>query len=570
MEDLRLDQALGFHREGQTKKAIRIYEELLQTDHPPLHAFLNASAIWRNSEKLSEAIACLERGTELYPKEPGPWNNLGNCHMDRGQFAKAIVAYRRSLSIEQSFTDARVSLASCLRELGHFHLAYATLETRFQKPNNENERHKLLVPLIETLLALSNKSDKLHSQLNLQNLVSEVETELRSQLADTDPSKAGIVMTQIWIQLDELDRALSSRAQLRTDTKEFLTKNPNLKIKGKFWSTWNALSWHLAIKLLKKGRLQEGWSLYEYGLQVSAEGPQRWQRSLKKPFTPAEVPFWRGEPLAGRHLLLLGEQGIGDAMMFTTLLPRLQKEGAKISLLPGDRLISIYKRSLPDVQVLSLNDLRKGNIRAQDFDLQSPLGSICQYRFTELSQYGPRSPFLRADPGQVSKIRSRYKDGRPLIGISWQGGGKANRIPLKSIGLTELAPFLSRDDCRFVSLQYGDDGPHLERFRKSSGIDVLHDDGIDALKDMDGWLSQVAAMDAVISIANTTIHGAGGLGIPTLCLVSRQSDWRWIEPSIYQGCYWYPSVQAAYQSDQGEWEPALQDAKSWLDNQLSS
>ena len=95
---------------------------------------------------------------------------------------------------------------------------------------------------------------------------------------------------------------------------------------------------------------------------------------------------------------------------------------------------------------------------------------------------------------------------------------------MKSIGLKELAPLLSRKDCRFVSLQYGDDGPHLERFQKSCGIDVLHDDSIDALKDMDGWLSQVAAMDAVLSIANTTIHGAGGLGIPSMCLVSRQSD----------------------------------------------
>ena len=58
-------------------------------------------------------------------------------------------------------------------------------------------------------------------------------------------------------------------------------------------------------------------------------------------------------------------------------------------------------------------------------------------------------------------LRSRYEDRRPLIGISWQGGGKASRIPMKSIGLKELAPLLSRDDCRFVSLQYGDDGPTL-------------------------------------------------------------------------------------------------------------
>ena len=28
---------------------------------------------------------------------------------------------------------------------------------------------------------------------------------------------------------------------------------------------------------------------------------------------------------------------------------------------------------------------------------------------------------------------------------------------------------------------------------------------------MDKWLSQVDAMDYVISVANTTIHGAGGL-----------------------------------------------------------
>lgn len=569
MQDQLLDQALEFHRKGQLKEALTIYQDLLKDKKPKLHVFLNASAILRSAEKHSEAISCLQRGTHLYPQEPGTWNNLGNCHLDLGQLTKAIIAYRKSLKLEQSFTDARVSLAACLRELGHHNLAYATLQTRFRKKDNEDERHKLLVPLIESILSLSNQSEKLRDQIDLQKIVSEVETELRQQLAESDPSKAGIVMTQLWIQLDQLDRALESRTRLIADTKEFLSKQPNLSLKKKFRTTWNTLSWHLAIKLLKKGRLKEGWSLYEHGLQVPADGPQRWQRSLKKPFTPDQVPFWRGESLAGRHLLLLGEQGIGDAMMFATLLPRLQQEGAKISLLPGDRLVPIYKRSLPDVQVLSLSELRSEKIQAQHFDLQSPLGSICQYRFTELSNYGPRTPFLKADPDQVSKIRSRYQDNRPLIGISWQGGGKASRIPMKSIGLKELAPLLSRKDCRFVSLQYGDDGPHLERFQKSCGIDVLHDDSIDALKDMDGWLSQVAAMDAVLSIANTTIHGAGGLGIPTMCLVSRQSDWRWIEPSVYKGCYWYPSVKASYQSDQGDWGPALQNAVSWLDQQIN-
>ena len=144
------------------------------------------------------------------------------------------------------------------------------------------------------------------------------------------------------------------------------------------------------------------------------------------------------------------------------------------------------------------------------------------YRFRNLNDYGPRHHFLKANRDQIQKLRDRYHDGRPLVGISWQGGGKASRIPLKSLKLKQLTPLLQRSDVRFVSLQYGDDAPHLKRYQKATGIEVLHDDTIDPLRDMDGWLSQVAAMDAVISIANTTIHGAGGLGVPTICLASQQ------------------------------------------------
>ena len=85
---------------------------------------------------------------------------------------------------------------------------------------------------------------------------------------------------------------------------------------------------------------------------------------------------------------------------------------------------------------------------------------------------------------------------------------------------------------------------------------------------MDGWLSQVAAMDGVISIANTTIHGAGGLGIPTLCLLSTNADWRWIEPRIYKGCYWYPSVDVSYQSSKDNWDSVLTETNKWLSELL--
>ena len=427
------------------------------------------------------------------------------------------------MALKSDFVESRISLATCLRDLGHVHLAYAILKGRYQPTATDDERQRLLIPLVETMLVIASQGDRKLQTKDLDSFVQMVEDEINQYVSDEAPCRAGLILAQLWLQVDQLDRSLLRLNKLVEETKQFFNQpeNSKFKLKNSFHISWHTLNWNLGIKLLKKGRFEDGWRLYDHGLQVKAAAPQRWQRSLKKPFTPAEVPFWRGESLQGKRLLLLGEQGIGDSMMFATLIPKLLKEGAQIALLPGDRLLSIYRRSLPDTTVISTDELKRGDWKKSDFDLQSPLGSICQYRFHRLADYGPLSRFLKADPNQTAELRQRYSDGRPLIGISWQGGGKANRIALKSLKLKQLTPLLQRSDCRFVSLQYGDDGPHLKRYQQATGIEVLHDDAINPLKDMDGWLSQVAAMDAVISIANTTVHGAGGLGIPTALSVSR-------------------------------------------------
>ena len=70
---------------------------------------------------------------------------------------------------------------------------------------------------------------------------------------------------------------------------------PGIKLKQSFIDNWNSLNWNLSISYLKSGRHKEGWSLFDFGLRVNAEGPQRWQRALKKPFGSATIPLWRGE-----------------------------------------------------------------------------------------------------------------------------------------------------------------------------------------------------------------------------------------------------------------------------------
>ncbi len=559
--------AINLHQKGDVKNALSLYKLALKGPNPPIAAFINASSILRQ-DNVDEAIKILERGIKLYPNEPGPWNNLGNCFLDNSLLPKAIVAYRQALLLNPSLIDSRISLVSCLGKLGHPHLAYTIIRKGYKYAKTSNEQDRLALPLVETLLALP---EEIRGDLDkLYKITEQIEEQLRSKASDKDPTRGGISVASMWINLGEWDRAIDTRNKIIKDTEMFLKDNPEMSLKKAFQSSWHMLSWNLAIHLLKQGNFKEGWRLYEHGLQVSAAGPQRWQRALKKPFRPSEVQFWKGESLKDKRLLLLGEQGIGDSMMFASLIPRLQQEGAEISFLSGERLQEIYRRSMPDIKIVSREDLREKILTPKDFDMQVPIGSICQYRFHELDDYCPMSPVLKANSSQVKELRSKYSDGRPLIGVSWQGGGKPNRIKLKSIGLKQLAPHLRREEFRFVSLQYGDDGPHLKRFKKATGIDVLHDESINPLTDMDSWLSQVAAMDAVLSIANTTVHGSGGLGVPTLCLVSNKSDWRWIEPDIYKGNYWYSSVEACYQTKDGSWSEALNYITVWLNQQLKT
>ena len=205
-------------------------------------SFLNASSIWRSQEKQEVSIACLERGLNLYPLEAGLWNNLGNCHLDTNNTTLAISNYRRALALQADFVDSRISLASCLRELGHVHLAYTTLKDRYRPEISDNERQRLLIPLVEALLALSDQYEEAFQPHDLEAFSKLVENEVHKQVGTNDPIRAGLVLTQLWLQVGQLDRALASRAKLTIDTNSFL-KTPeknilNSKVLFKFNGTY--------------------------------------------------------------------------------------------------------------------------------------------------------------------------------------------------------------------------------------------------------------------------------------------------------------------------------------------
>jgi hypothetical protein len=170
---------------------------------------------------------------------------------------------------------------------------------------------------------------------------------------------------------------------------------------------------------------------------------------------------------------------------------------------------------------------------------------------------------LRPDPARVTSIRQRYKQKSrgPLIGISWTSSNQNKVLP----DLRSWAPLLAWPSATFVSLQYGNIARDLELLRELGGDRIIHDPEIDQMTDLDGFAAQIAALDAVVSVSNTTIDMAGMLGVPTLHVRGDRASQIWPRSG---GSPWYPDMVFLYKQRR-PWPDVLAEARTRLEQMTS-
>lgn len=307
--------------------------------------------------------------------------------------------------------------------------------------------------------------------------------------------------------------------------------------------------WSKALALLELGRLGEGWDMYESGLDT--EGPGGGPHRLTRHYhADRKTPFWDGAP--GKKVVVYGEQGLGDEIMFASIIPELVKDCREVVYDCHDRMVGMMRRSFPDVTVVGTRKQTEYDwpVLMHDIDAQLPLGSLGKFYRREVAAFPNHAGYIKPDPARVKALRQKLESlpGKgPIVGIAWHGGHDTYHQSVRSIPLLNWGPVL-KQPCRFVSVQYSTQ----EKGRPNPTRQGLEA----ALQGVAHWQSTVdnfeeltaliAACDLVISNNQTATHQAGGLGKECWTLTPARHAWRY---SAVHGDVmpWYPSVKVMRQ-----------------------
>jgi len=264
-----------------------------------------------------------------------------------------------------------------------------------------------------------------------------------------------------------------------------------------------------ALALLRAERWAEAWPLYE----------ARW-RDDEQPRTLPGRPLWQGQSLAGKHLVVLPEQGLGDNLLFARYLPALIDEARQLTLLVPKPLQALLQASFPAIHVCSSTDTVSSPV-----DYACPIGSLPLHLLRRGWLTPPASDgYLQPSAAAHAKVEHWLSEQahRPRCGLIWRGNPQHPQDALRSTTVDRLFCQLEATDRPAISLQH------------AATPDERHTLATQQVPDPSPWLSNfdlaaalTVRLQKLLTVDTAGANLAGALGIP-FCLYSRkEGEWRW-------------------------------------------
>ncbi|MDR3771709.1 MAG: tetratricopeptide repeat protein [Terracidiphilus sp.] len=554
------------HQVGRHDVAVQLIRAAIAIDPSQAAYHSNLGAILQAQGQLDEAAAACQQALERDPSLAEAHMNLGTVLQAQGNAGQAAQSFRKALAVRPDLAEAYMNLGNILQAQGKLSDAVASHERALAlKPdyaeayyNLGNARHAQAqldqaAACFERALALKPNLPEAH--YNLGN----------TRQAQDDLAAAAACFERALAHRPEYAEAHYNLACVLQQQGRLIEALPHFQRAVDLKPDYSQARFGQALAQIQSSDFAQGWRNYE----------SRWQSiDHETPMRAYPQPLWQGEPLGAGRLLLWGEQGVGDEIMFAGLVPDAIRTGNRIVLDCDPRLMPLFARSFPSVEVVaSAAHLAPGSAQRsgpeKPVDPASPAPTIGApdaiaahlptgslpglLRACGAPYAADPSPYLRADPMERDRFRARYADGRRLIGLAWQTRNQKTGRK-RSIDLAAFAPLFALPGLRWISLQYGD-FDQLEQQALTAHAPLAVDRGVDQFADIDRFAAQVAAMDLVLTIDNSTAHLSGALGVPVWLMLPFAANWRWLLNR--EDSPWYASMRLFRQPAPGNWDAPI-------------
>jgi tetratricopeptide (TPR) repeat protein len=299
--------------------------------------------------------------------------------------------------------------------------------------------------------------------------------------------------------------------------------------------------WNRTFSLFASGDYARGFADNELRLQFPQTQPNG--------KIPANTPLWKGEAAAGKSILVLCEQGLGDTFMFARFIPMLVARGLNITFAVLRSQAALMQLSFPEVRVVAV-----GEHEAKPFDYWTPLWSVTSALGITFENLPTPMRFLRTREEEVAKWTARIAErahGKLKIGLVWQGqfAGKDDQMADRSIAPRLVKRFVeSHPEYTWISLQHG---------AAPLGANNIVDWTSETVE-FTRMAALVDALDIVISIDTGAAHLAAALGAKTWVMLRHAGDWRYgTKEKNRNTCPWSPTMRLFRQTDSRRWEPVF-------------
>lgn len=490
-----------------------------------------------------QAVAHMERAISIAPADPVLHANLGELWRRAGVVDRAVTLCQRAVELGPDNLIARTNLGFALLDAGQPGAAleqFTFVDSR--TPGN---------PQI-----LSGKS-RAHNGLGQIRDAAAAATRVVELVPDS---------FEAWLIHAKTHFGLGDYATAETSARRTLGLQPNLPAalttladslmkSGRNADAESVLRtalqtlpsssdflYRLSLCCLARGEYREGFALYETRLNFETNN------RIHFPVLP--MPMWTDQPIAGKRVLVLTEQGYGDHFQFCRFIPRLTAAGA-IPIIGASHPLSDLMAAMPGGAGV-LTDV--ADARSSGCDYWIFVGSLPHRFGVDATTVGMDAPYLVASEAKRALWRERLAayTGTKRIGLVWAGRPDNVVDAERSLQRDMLAPLAGVPGITWIAMQESSRAQEADAIGGTLPIVNMSQH----ISSFDDTAALMAELDLVITVDSAPAHLAGALGRPVWVLLPKIGDWRWELDD--EKTPWYPTARLFRQRAQGEWGEVME------------